>query len=202
MFYIIYGIFILLVTVLIVIMIYFGFAIRLQERKDKIIHEKKLKIQAIFDTLLDEDIKNIDQELKELQTCFKTEMGFKAFHDAYQDYSKNRNLKKDFRYLMNNIVDYRAIYENKNINETYRKSYVLFLISEFSLDTKNTRKLALDSLMDKSFYVRINALAVISSQKNPDLVISALDRINELKKNSTNGLSLIFLIIFKGIKLY
>lgn len=198
MLFLIYAVFILLIVILAIIVIYFWLAIRLKKRNEKAINIKSEKIEHIFDTLLNEDIKVVDDELKELQQCFLTENGFKAFHNAYQNYSKDRNLNKEFKYLMNNIVDYTSIYHNKSINETYRKSYVLYLISEFNLDNEKTRKLALDSLLDKSFYVRINALSVIRNQKNESLVIDALNAINKFTKYFNKRVVIDFLDNFQG----
>ena len=115
MIYIIYAVFIIFAFILALVAIYFMISLRLIKRNTKIINKRKLEILRIFDNLMQETSDSVDKDLNFLRKQFKTTNGFKAFHRAYQTYSEDNELSSNFRELLNSVVDYQAIFSNRNI---------------------------------------------------------------------------------------
>lgn len=195
---IVYTVFIIFMLLLFLVGVYFLIAIQMKKHNEEIVNKKMHKIIKLFYYIDQGRAEDHSQDLENLKECFGSKNGFKAFHLAYQSYIVDRKTTKEFKEIVNGIVDYEKIYKNRNIKESYRKSYVLYLISEFDVNMKESNDLALKSLMHSSLYVRISALNVIRNQKDVRIVMQALKIIDTENLYFNKRVVIDFLDGFRG----
>ena len=104
----------------------------------------------------------------------------------------------EVRELFKIIMYSEKIYRTKNVKLSYRKIYVLNIISELHLETDKGNAFALENLKDSSLYVRNSALRVIQNQTNIDVMEKALNIMNEAKNFFNLRYTLDVLDNFKG----
>lgn len=197
---IVFTVFIIFMILLLLAALYFLIAIQVKKRNDQAIQHKKENIMKIFYELEQGRAGEITEDLEILKRCFKTKNGFAAFYSAYQSYTHNRKTSSKFKDLVNDLVDYESLYNNKTINESYRLSYILYMLSEFGTASERVDDFALESLEHESIYVRINALKVIQVQSKIPLVIKALEIISGKEMYFNNRVVVDFLDSFEGSK--
>lgn len=196
----IYMSFIIFVVVLIIVSFYFITSLIYRIINEKKIQEKKKTILNLISKVMGSDEEYANNEISELKKSFSSRRGIQAFHLAYINYVKAYGYNNNLQNLLNQVVDYEKVMKSKIVRKNYRKSFTLYLISEFQLSTKAVRDLALNSLEDDSIYVRNNALHVIGNRGDTESVLQALKKINKNEKYYNDKIVIDFLDNFKGDK--
>lgn len=151
-----------------------------QRKLKKKINEKTSLINKIMKEHMEyENIEAIpDGEIKDMRKIVGHKIGLEAFYLAYEGYL-NKGENDKLRAYAGEIVDYKVLLNNKIVRYKYRKSYILYLISQFQINTKEVGDFAIESLENESMYVRNNALRVIRNTGNVDLFLKTIKIITE-----------------------
>lgn len=179
--YIIYMAFIIFVVLLIIIGIYFMLSVNSQRRVRKRINKKVNIINEIIENHMQyENIEEIpDKEIEDMKKMVSHKSGLEAFYISYEDYlQQNKNNDKITEYA-GEVVNYKILLNNKIVRYKYRTSYILYLISQFGINTEEVQEFAIESLENDSMYVRNNALRLIRNTGNVKLFLKAIETIIE-----------------------
>ena len=181
--YVIYMAFVIFVILLIIIGIYFMLSVNSQRRVKKRINKKTNIIREIMDRHMEyEDIEDIPvEEIEMMKKMVSRKSGLEAFYLAHESYLNGNIDPKKLREYAGEIVDYKTLMNNKIVRYKYRKSYVLYLLSQFGINTKEVGEFAIESLEKESMYVRNNALRVIRNTGDVELFLKAIKTITENK---------------------
>lgn len=181
--YVIYMAFVIFVILLIIIGIYFMLSVNSQRRVKKRINKKTNIIREIMDKHMEyEDREDIPvEEIEMMKKMVSRKSGLEAFYLAHESYLNQNIDPKKLREYAGEIVDYKTLMNNKIVRYKYRKSYVLYLLSQFEINTKEVGEFAIESLEKESMYVRNNALRVIRNTGDVELFLKAIKTITENK---------------------
>lgn len=158
------------------------------------------KMRPIFDKHMELDnVLDIPKnELEDMRKKVLTKAGLQAFNFLYFTRRKQDGLTDKLHNYVNYVVDYQTIYKNRIVRDIYRKSYILFLCAEYYMKSDEVIHFALESLNDKSIYVRNNALKVIRNTGNIDAFIEAYYKISHGKLYFNNKVIVDFIGSFQG----
>ena len=196
---IIYATFILLVVVLLLVNAYFINEIISKQRSQKKLDEQLLVIEPIMKKHLKTDIDKIKKsEIETLKAVVLTKKGLEAFNVWCQNYINEYGFTDNFKSYVDLIIDYKRLLENKIVRERYRNSYVLYLLSLYKLDSKETFDYAFNLLEDKSLYSRNNALRVIQNSKDEIDMVRALNIVDKSTHFFNDKIIIDFLTEFAG----
>lgn len=199
--YIVYMVFIIFVIILLIISCYFLTALGLRKYNESKIEEKKQEIFTLFKKVLNSDTRGLRTDKERLSNHFKGKRGVEAFYLAYVSYVEEYGYSLELRDLLNQVTDYKVIVDSTMIiRSSYRKSYALYLISEFRLNEKAIEEFAIDALDEDSIYTRHSALNVIRNQGEIASMLGALDTINKSDKHYNEKIIIDFLDNFSGDK--
>lgn len=190
--------FIILSIILLIIGFYFILSLVYRKINKKKILEEKKEIFHTLESILNRKENNTNIPFEILKSKFSSGRGIEAFYLAYKKYVEKHGYGDELKQLLNQVVDYQKIIKSKVVKKSYRKSYMLFLILEFQLDSPEIGKIALESLNDDSIYVRNNALGVIQNQGEIQKMIQTLDIVNKQEKHFNIKMLTDFLDNFKG----
>lgn len=178
--YLVYISFVIFVVILLVVGIYFMLALR----KRRVSLEKINKQTEIIKEILNNhmgysDIKLIPEyEIEEIRKIVSNKIGLEAFINCYQDYLEDNGDLVKVRDYAALVVSYKTLLNNKIVREKYKKSYILYLLSEFRINREEVMEFALESLDSDSIYIRNNALRVIRNTGNVPIVMKAIESIS------------------------
>lgn len=193
----VYVSFIILVVILLTISIYFISSLVYKRINEKKIQKKQKEILSCMEKIL-KSKEDLSHETCKLKNYFSNGNDIEAFYLAYLEYVEKYGYCEDLKKLLNEVVDCKKIIKSKTVKKSYRKSYTLYLIAEFQLDSKEAGEKGLMSLKDSSIYVRNNALNVIRNQGKVKNMMEALDEINNREKYYNDKILIDFLDNFKG----
>lgn len=196
----VYTSFLVLIIILFIVSLYFLSSLAYKKFNRKKIEEKTQKIFKDFERILGGDKEDFSLEIKNLKNSFSNGRDIKSFHLAYVKYVGKYGYSQELKELLNKVVDYEKIMKGKIMKKTYRKSYTLYLISEFNLSGEEVGRIAFDALGDDSIYVRNNALNAIRNQGKVEAMLETMDKMNICKKYYNSRLLIDFLDNFKGDK--
>ena len=186
------------VFMLFVIGLYFVLALAQKKHSNKIISRKIIEVRELFKLIMYSDLPSQLQALMKLKKYFNSSDGVEAFRLAFIGCAHEKEITDGFRKSIATVVDFKKIYRTKNVKLSYRKIYVLNIISELHLETDKGNAFALENLKDSSLYVRNSALRVIQNQTNIDVMEKALNIMNEAKNFFNLRYTLDVLDNFKG----
>ena len=186
------------VFMLFVIGLYFVLALAQKKHSNKIIGRKIIEVRELFKIIMYSDLPSQLQALMKLKKYFNSSDGVEAFRLAFIGCAHEKEITDGFRKSIATVVDFKKIYRTKNVKLSYRKIYVLNIISELHLETDKGNAFALENLKDSSLYVRNSALRVIQNQTNIDVMEKALNIMNEAKNFFNLRYTLDVLDNFKG----
>lgn len=185
--------------VLIAVGIYFGLSLIYKRFNERKLEERTDKVYSFLKNYLIE--KEDSKEAKAfLASNFTRSRDIRAFYYGYDRYVEEYGYSPELKELLTEIVDCSKLMKTNLVKKTYEKSYVLFLVSEFKLDTDKVVGMALDALDDDSVYVRNNALRVISGKGSIDSMLEAIDRMIKSDKYFNDKVTIDFLDSFAGDK--
>lgn len=198
--FLVYIAFIIFVIILLVVGVYF----MLELRKRRVSFEKIDKETLIIKEILNKhmgysNIKLIpEDEIEEVRKIVSNKIGLEAFINSYQEYLESDgdiDKARDYAAL---VVSYNTLINNRIVREKYKKSYILYLLSEFRINTDEVTDFALESLDSDSIYVRNNALRVIRNAGDVPLVLKTTETINTNKYYYNYRVLVDFLDNFNG----
>lgn len=178
--YLVYISFVIFVVILLVVGIYFILALR----KRRVLLEKINKQTETIKEILNNhmgysDIKLIPEyEIEEIRKIVSNKIGLEAFINCFQDYLEDNGDLVKVRDYAALVVSYKTLLNNKIVREKYKKSYILYLLSEFRINTDEVMEFALESLDSDSIYIRNNSLRVIRNTGNVPIVMKAIESIS------------------------
>lgn len=178
--YLVYISFVIFVVILLVVGIYFILALR----KRRVLLEKINKQTETIKEILNNhmgysDIKLIPEyEIEEIRKIVSNKIGLEAFINCFQDYLEDNGDLVKVRDYAALVVSYKTLLNNKIVREKYKKSYILYLLSEFRINTEEVMEFALESLDSDSIYIRNNSLRVIRNTGNVPIVMKAIESIS------------------------
>ncbi len=190
--------FISIVIVLLIVSLYFISSILLRKRNKEKIQRKTQEIYQSFVLLLQREDGEGDRARKRLENNFSKRRDLRSFYLGFKKYKEEYGHSEELRELLNEIVDYKEIMRSNIVRKSYRKSYTLYLLSEFKVNTDQVGDFALEALDDDSVYVRNNALQVINSKSSLDYMIQAFNKVNQGKKYFNSRIVVDFLDNFRG----
>lgn len=124
-----------------------------------------------------------DEDIGHVKKLISSKAGLLGFYKVYKEYLDTYGFYEEIRSYNNQVIEFKMLIKNKIVRSKYRKSYILFLMSEFRLNTKEVIEYALDALDSDSIYVRYNALKLIRNSGNTAAFLDALERIMHNKKS-------------------
>lgn len=160
------------------------------EHEIRPIVEKHLKITNELDIPI--------SEISELRTKVRTKPGLQAFNKIYFEKLEKNKLDEQLRQYVRSIIDYHTLYKNRIVRDKYRKSYILYLLAEYYMDTDEVIKFALSNLDNSSQYVRNNALRVLRNTGNVEAFIAAYQKISNGELYFNNKVIVDFIDSFQG----
>ena len=160
--------------------IYFMAALRrlgIQQRKIK---EKADKIREDFKRHMEyENLDNIElAEIERMKSIVSDRIGLEAFYNCYKEYLEGSNDQDKVRDYAGRIINYKILLQNRIVRDKYRRSYILYLLSEFRINIEEVGEFAIDSLGSDSVYTRNNALRVVQNSGNIELLLKAIELIS------------------------
>ena len=188
-----------------ILMILFNTAYLLYLRyKDYLFKGKKEKIRQIVreQVLLVSKNSKIDENKQSYLFRRLTKVKvLKAFHDAIKEEVKI-NEKNTFRYLKLCKPLFEYVLIEFDTKENTKKAYLAFLISEFRLCDDASYDFIVSVMisytMNKSVYVRQNALHALYTSNNSEAILTAMLRMQELNIKHNNKLISDGLLLFQG----
>jgi len=188
-----------------ILMILFNTAYLLYLRyKDYLFKGKKEKIRQIVreQVLLVSKNSKIDENKQSYLFRRLTKVKvLKAFHDAIKEEVKI-NEKNTFRYLKLCKPLFEYVLIEFDTKENTKKAYLAFLISEFRLCDDASYDFIVSVMisytMNKSVYVRQNALYALYTSNNSEAILTAMLRMQELNIKHNNKLISDGLLLFQG----
>jgi uncharacterized protein (UPF0297 family) len=165
---------------------------------NKTINKKVNKLQSIMYNKLSNDKGMNEEDIEQIKKISSTKLGLRAFYLAYKDYINNNGYDFVIKEYINRIISYEKIRKNSIVRDKYKKSYILYLLSEFRIDSEKTRQISLQSLQDDSIYIRNNSLKLIQNIGDVELALQAINIINNTEKYFNEKILLDFLDNFKG----
>ncbi len=190
--------FLAIVFILFMVSLYFiGSLIYKRTSREQIERKKKL-IFNTFENLLQESGKDSKESMEILKKNFSSGINIKSFYLAYKKYVNIYGYSNDLRQILNQVVDYEKIINSRVVRSSYRKSYALYLISEFKLNDDKMGKIALDSLDDESLYVRNNSMRLISRMGNQEFMLETISRVSNSDKYFNSRIAIDFLDNYTG----
>lgn len=196
--YTVYFSFIMFVLLLLLVNSYFLISLKIEKNKEAKIARRKVEIKQHFINIFDRQDKDKDQEIKLLKDNFDRKVDIKAFYLAVKEYYRECDNKKDMILLLEDIVDIDKILKSGIVRKEYKESYALYLISEFGLGNEEAGSFALSALEEDSVYVRNNALKVINKNKDLELVMKSMDKLNARKYYFNEKMIVDFLDNYNG----
>lgn len=196
--YTVYFSFILFVLLLILINSYFLISLRIEKYRNQKIDKRKNEIIETFKNIFEREVSAREYEIKEIKKVFNRKVDIEAFYLAVKEYEKETAYKKELKKLLEEVVDIDKVFKSGVVRKEYKRSYTLYLMSEFEIGNKKAGEFALKSLENNSVYVRNNALKVINKNHNIDLFMKALDRINSRKYHFNEKMLIDFLDDYNG----
>lgn len=178
---IVYVFFFIFLIMLLILGLYFILSIVFVNNKDKKIKSLELEIYNLFIDF-NENTSSNNKQFIVLNKLFNSKNGVEAFYKAYKRYREKYSLTNEFLALLDTVVDYEVILNNRFGKTIYSQSYALHLISEFKIDNEKIREFAIESLDSDSLYVRNNALRVLQNQTSVESILKALDKVNDYTK--------------------
>lgn len=181
--YIIYAAFIIFVILLIIIGIYFMLSVNSQRRVKNKINKKANIIREILEKHMEyENIEDIpEQEIEKVKSMVLNKTGLEAFYNCYEEHLNLNEDNVKLRKYAGKVVSYKILLNNKIVRYKYRRSYILYLLSQFGINTEEVGEFAFESLNSSSIYVRNNALRVIRNAGNIELFLKAIEVISSQK---------------------
>lgn len=188
-----------------VLMIIFNTAFLLYLRyKDYLFRSKKEKLrQIIKDQIALVKISDkIDVHKQEYLFRKFTKIRFlKAFHEVIKEESlKDNEIAFKYLKLCKPLFEYLLIEFNNRENS--KKAYLAFLISEFKLCDESSYDFIVSAMisytMNKSIYVRQNALHALYTSNNSEAILTAMLRMQEQNIKHNNKLISDGLLLFHG----
>lgn len=178
--YLVYISFVIFVVILLIVGIYFMLALRKRRISLEKINKKTEIIKDILNNHMGySDIKLIpENEIEEIRKIVSNKIGLESFINCYQEYLDNNGDVIKARDYAGMVVSYKTLLNNKIVREKYKKSYILFLLSEFRINTEEVTEFALESLDSDSIYVRNNALRVIRNTGSVPLILKTIESIS------------------------
>lgn len=85
---------------------------------------------------------------------------------CYKSYLNENESQEQLREYANKILSYKTLLNNRIVRNKYRKSYILYLLAEFGINTEEVKEFAKNSLSKNSVHVRNNALRLIQNSGN------------------------------------
>lgn len=198
--YMAYFSFIMFVLLLLLVNSYFLISLRVEKRKDSRIEKRKEEIKESLVNVFEKDQTNKKEEIKKLKICFNRKTDIQAFHYAVKEYSNTTIYKDELSNLLEKIVDIDKILKSGVVRKEYKESYALYLISEFNLGNKEAGEFALTSLDKSSLHVRNNALNVINKNNDLDVMMRAIEMINDKEHYFNDKMIIDFLDNYQGNK--
>ncbi len=195
--YTVYICFFIFVIFLFMISFYFILSLIHERVNKERIKNKKNEILKLLENTLEKEHPSSD-EVQKLEKSFSNKVGIQAFYLAYKEYVEKNKYSEELKNLMNKVVDYKKILKSRIVREEYKESYALYLISAFKINTKEVMKFELKALDHKSIYVRNNALNAIKSNKEIEMILEALNQINEKKYYFNEKILIDFIDNFEG----
>lgn len=195
--YTVYISFILFVLLLLLINSYFLISLKINKYRNKRIDERKVEIKENLKDIFENDL-NRDFKIDKLKKSFNKKTDIEAFYLAVKEYDKETVSSKDFKDLLEKLVDIDKIYKSGVVRKEYKRSYTLYLISEFKINNEKAGRFALESLDKDSTYVRHNALKVINKNDDMELLIKAMDIINDKRHYFNEKMIIDFLDDYAG----
>lgn len=128
----------------------------------------------------------------------QTKPGLQVFNDIYFEKLAENGYDKLLRNYVRLIIDYQTLYKNRIVHDKYRKSYILYLLAEYYMDSEEVIQLAMSSLEDKSQFVRNNALRVLRNTGNTEVFLAAYHIISKGKLYFNNKVIVDFIDSFQG----
>lgn len=190
--------FIVFVIMLFIVSIYLISSIIYNNLANKTINKKVNKLQSIMYNKLSNDKGMDEEDIEQIKKISSTKLGLRAFYLAYKDYINDNGYDFTIKEYINRIISYEKIRKNSIVRDKYKKSYILYLLSEFRIDTEKTRQISLESLQDDSIYIRNNSLKLIQNIGDVELALQAINIINNTEKYFNEKILLDFLDNFKG----
>lgn len=138
------------------------------------------------------------KELVDLQEKVRTKPGLQAFNKIYFEKVAQDGLDEHLRNYVRLIIDYQTLYKNRIVRDKYRKSYILYLLAEYYMNSDEVIQYALSSLNNKSQYVRNNALRVLRNTGNVEAFIAAYHNISKGQLYFNKKVIVDFIDCFQG----
>lgn len=180
---VIYFVIIFFFIILLLILLYLTFSKVKVEIDERRVKQVEGRIRPIFDKHMglgdESDIPS--NEILDLRKQVQKKAGLQAFNSIYFARKKQDGLTEKLHNYVKLIVDYQTISNNRIVRDKYRKSYILFLCAEYYIRSEEVIQFALESVNDKSLYVRNNALRVLANIGDVDVFMEAYHRISEGK---------------------
>lgn len=200
--YLIYITFIIFVILLLIIGTYFMLALNMLRIRSKKVEVIASEVDSIMRKHMKyESIEAIpNDEIEMLKRKVSTRNGLQAFFVCYKEYvDENGYIDKAKDYAAR-VLDYKVLLNNRIVRDKYRKSYILYLLGEFRINTKDVEDFAIESLDNSSIYVRNNALRVVRNSGNVPLLIRAIENIENLDHYFNNRVLVDLVDTFIGDK--
>lgn len=146
-----------------------------------------------------DDLNDIpEEEIKYLQKVTSKKIGLQGFLICYKNYLNENESQEQLREYANKILSYKTLLNNRIVRNKYRKSYILYLLAEFGINTEEVKEFAKNSLSKNSVHVRNNALRLIQNSGDVNLALEALDIVDKSEYYFNDKILLDFLDSFTG----
>lgn len=186
------------VVFLVIVILYLLTSLLLRRIEYNKVEDEKQSMLKILNNIMKQGAIKGRVETIKLKNSFSNKIKVQAFYLAYIEYVEENGYSERLKNLLNESVDYKKILTSKVVRKDYIASYVLYLISQFRLSTKEVGEYALKKLSHRSVYVRNNAVNVIKHFEQVDIVLKALKTINSNEDYFNDKILIDFLDSFKG----
>ena len=188
------------VLLLLLVNSYFLISLYVEKRKDSRIEKRKEEIKKSLINIFEKNQTNKKEEIEKLKTCFNRKTDIQAFHYAVKEYENTTIYKDEVSNLLEEIVDIDKILRSGVVRKEYKESYALYLISEFNLGSQEAGEFALASLSKRSLHIRNNALHVINKNNDLNIMMRAIEMINDKEHYFNDKMIIDFLDNYQGNK--
>lgn len=196
--YIVYISFVTFVIMLLIVSFYFINSLIVNRFLKRKIAKEVLKIKEVMKRHLQEDKNISNDEIEKLRKLALNKVGLQAFYICYKDYINENGYDEKIRDYAGKVISYKTLLKNRIVRERYRRSYILYMLSEFQINTDEIEEFALNSLNQNSIYVRNNALRVIQNTGNTSIILRAIEKINTSRYYFNYKILVDFIDSFKG----
>lgn len=141
----------------------------------------KSELRPILDQYMEseDDFEVAADKMDFIRKKVRTKIGLKAFNSIYRERVEQEGVTEKLHRFTNQFIDFHTLYNNRIVFNRYRKSYILYLCAEYCLSSEEVTRFALESLEDKSLFVRNNALRVLRNIGSIDVFIEAFRMITK-----------------------